>query len=111
MREGLQKSVISKNEVIYIDESIFSGKHLPKRAWSGKRKNIKPTMMLIQESCLAVVAAISKDRGLIGFRYQEKSFKSTDFLNFVKELRQNTEQESFSIVLDNCSIHKGKILQ
>ena len=60
---------------------------------------------------MAAVAAISKDRGLIDFEFRQGSFKSEDFLSFIKRLRENTEAPRFAILLDNCSIHKGKILK
>ena len=65
-------------------------------------------MMLHQEKATAVIAAISSRFGLIHYDMTETSFDGMNFKAFLQYLRQQIYEPRFSIVLDNCSIHKTK---
>ena len=65
-------------------------------------------MMLHQEKATAVIAAISSKFGLIHYDEKESSFDSVNFKEFLQYLRGQIQENSFAIVLENCSIHRTK---
>ena len=94
-------------ELVFCDECLFNGKQLPNAAWSSKGENLQQQHMRKFEPCMAVVAAISSERGLIHYLMREKSIKAVDFLEFLKELKEKSPNR-IVLMLDNASIHKGK---
>lgn len=44
-----------------------------------------PLTMLHYEPCWAVAVAINKDIGLVHYSIREKSFKTDDFVQFIKD--------------------------
>ena len=79
------------------------------KSWSSKGINLMPTSMLKNEKALAVVGAISYDRGWIHQKIVERSFNSETFLEFLKELKEMTNNKCI-LLLDNASIHKTKVV-
>ena len=104
--------MLSQNkEVIFLDECVFSQKCYMKSAWSAPKTNITQSHKLNNQKCVAVIGAISAQRGLIHWDYRTKSIKSTDFVQFLHKLynlRRNRKE--LHIVLDNCAVHKTKFV-
>ena len=50
--------------IIYLDETMFTRKTVPKTEWSRKKENLTVDMDKLDEPTLAVLAAISKENGV-----------------------------------------------
>ena len=59
------------------------------------------------EPTLAVLAAISKERGLEHFKIFEKSVNIPKFKGYLQELRSRNGEEKIALFLDNLSAHKS----
>ena len=110
-REGVRNAMERGRALVWVDESIYNQRLCQRFAWSRKGDNMTPTTMLHDEPSFAVVVAITAPQGLLHFRIRPKSFKTDDFLQFVKELRNELGGGQFDLVLDNCTIHKTKKLK
>ena len=69
-----------------------------------------PRCLAKGEPCVAVVGAMSAERGWLGQMLRPKSVKGADFLEFVKEL-QAKSFTGLTLLLDNASIHKTKAVR
>ena len=69
-----------QNELVQIDEAVFSDKGFQKTAWSLPGQNINISAHFKQKGCIAVVAAISSQRGLICHHVEESSINKTSFI-------------------------------
>ena len=63
--------------------------------------------MVKYENCLAVVGAISAERGSIVNHTRPKSIKGVDFLAFLKMLKE-LSPDPMTLLLDNASVHRMK---
>ena len=60
---------------------------------------------------LLIVAAASKNSGLMHFKAFKKAFKGVDFAEFIKELIYIMKDRKYILFTDNCNIHKWKLVQ
>jgi hypothetical protein len=67
------------DQLILIDECIFSVKTFNPLAWSASRRNVAQVRRLGAQKCVAVVAAVSADGGLILFERRPSSFNGYHF--------------------------------
>ena len=94
-------------EMYSIDESIFHQRVVVKKTWSQPYKNVVPVHQLKCEPALAVVGAMSNKRGWLGHYVRAKSIRAVDFIEFLKQLRGESQEEKV-LILDNASIHLTK---
>ena len=106
MVSNVDKCVNDGSELIFVDESIFKPRDFRKRAYMSKYENVNFNVPRSQESALAVVAAISKFRGLIHYQIRERSHNGESFREFMRALRKRCVEKRVVVLLDNCSIHK-----
>jgi hypothetical protein len=91
-----------------MDECVFSHKSYQKLAWAEKHTNIIQSQSLGSQPCVAVMAAVSIDKGLILFHKRPKSFNAKSFCDFLEDLRDSLGHDRpAKIMLDNCRIHKA----
>jgi hypothetical protein len=55
--------------------------------------------------------AVSAKRGIIGYAMTKKAFNATKFKFFIEKLRSVTEPSRCIYFIDNCRIHKTRIVQ
>ena len=89
-------------EIIMLDECLFNQKQVMNRAWMIAHKNVIPTVMWPSQKCVAVLAAISNQRGLVNYYFRESSIKSADYVDFLEDLRCMSGDAPLIILLDNC---------
>ena len=62
----------------------------------------------MQEPTLAVLASISKEKGLEHYRIFDNSVNIPKFKEFLQELRENNGDEKIALFMDNLSAHKSE---
>ena len=77
----------SAEEIVYLDECVFSHKSYKHMAWSQKLDNITQCESLGAQPAVAVLAAVSIRQGLILWHLRPKSFNAQSFCDFLDDLR------------------------
>lgn len=67
MRQQIMNAFLTSQEIILLDECIFSSKYCQRQAWAPANHNVTLLRHLVQQPCLAVIAAVSAERGMIDF--------------------------------------------
>ena len=97
-------------DVVHIDETTCSMKTFQQHAWAAVNKNVESKQMMIDEPKIAILLAASPNRGVIAYMIKTKAFNNNDFLEFLSNLRNNIIAQPFTVLLDNCSIHKTQMV-
>ena len=107
----MQEHVMSgppPDQLILIDECIFSAKTYKPMAWSGKGRNVAQCRQMGSQRCVAVVAAVSAADGLILFERRPSSYNGHQFSEFMQRLSAKVVDRPMTVLLDNCKIHKTR---
>ena len=80
---------------------------MPKMDYCHQGKNMAADLAHLVEPTLAVLAAISKEKGLEHFKIFEKSVNIAKFKGYLQELRSQNGDEKIALFLDNLSAHKS----
>ena len=78
-----RKLTRAKNEgrrVIFCDETMISRKTIKPTEWARKNENMTVDEAKLNEPTLAILASISKEKGLEHYRIFEKSVNTTKFI-------------------------------
>ena len=70
-------------EVILIDEAVFSQKSCKPYAWAAAGSNVVASAWWKSQPCVAVCGAVSEQRGLICSMQRPKSFNQDSFIEFL----------------------------
>jgi hypothetical protein len=81
-----------------------------KKTWSHKNDNIKILDMRNKVKTKAVIAGISVDRGLESYLVKDKSIKSEEYIEFLRQLRTIYPEDRLVLFLDNLQIHKSRVV-
>ena len=100
LKRAVTNSTDASVELVFCDETIFSGKYMQKKAWAAKGQNVTPLVMLYSEPCIAAVIAISARKGLLAYGIRPKSFKAVDFVEWLTYLRGRVSRKYLWIILD-----------
>ena len=94
--------------IVYLDETCFTRKTMTDTEWTLPKENVTIDEAKINEPCLALLAAISKDKGLEHYRVFPKSVNVKKFKEWLQELRDQNGNDKMCLFLDNLSAHKSK---
>ena len=94
--------------VIYIDEICFTRSMVPKTEYSAKGKNMAADLVHLKEPTLAVLSAISKEKGQEHFMIFDDSVNVTKFKKYLQELRDKNGDDKIALFLDNLSAHRSE---
>ena len=64
MKSALAKAKAEGYRIIYLDETVFTRKTMTDTEWALPKENVTIDVAKIAEPCLALLAAISKEKGL-----------------------------------------------
>jgi len=108
LKSDVSKITDAGEELIFLDECLFNQRHVLNKAWMLKGFNVQPEVMWPASKCVAVLAAISSERGLVHYMCRERSIKSSDYCEFLDDLRRKSGERTLHILLDNCKVHRSK---
>ena len=83
MKRMLTKARNDGYRVIYIDEICFTRSTVPKTEYSAKGKNMAADLVHLKEPTLAVLSAISKEKGQEHFMIFDDSVNVTKFKKYL----------------------------
>ena len=103
---ALQAAFRAKERVIYIDEVVFTKTTIPRLDYAPKYSNQTVDEKDFYSKYLAVIAAISADRGVDTILIYDQAVNRFDIIEFLKHLRSLNEDRRLHVFLDNLSAHK-----
>ena len=107
MKRELAKAKRDGYRIIYLDETVFTRKTLAASEWALPKENVTVDVAKIDEPCLALLAAISKEKGREYYRTYPRSVNVQKFKEWLKELRGRNEDAPIALFLDNLSAHRS----
>ena len=94
--------------IVYIDETMFTRKTLPETEWSLPKENMQVDLKRLEEPTLALLAGISKEKGLEHCQIFKRSVNVDKFMDYLQKLRAANGHEKIALFLDNLSAHTSK---
>ena len=94
--------------IIYLDETCFTRSTMPKVEYSLQGQNMPADLANRNEPTLAVLAAISKEKGQEHYRIFDDSVNVSKFKEYLQELRALIPDEKVALFMDNLSAHRSE---
>ena len=107
MKSALAKAKAEGYRIIYLDETCFTRKTMLDMEWALPGENVTLDVAKINEPCLALLAAISKGKGLEHYRIFPKSVDTKKFKEWLRELRELNGDDKICLFMDNLSCHRS----
>ena len=93
--------------MVYVDEVVFTKASIPTLDYAAKYSNQTVDEKDFYSRYLAVVAAVSADRGVDAIMIFNHALDKQNFIEFLKHLRSINEDKKLHCFLDNLKVHKG----
>ena len=84
---------------------MFTRKTIRNEEWSPPKENVRIDQAKLNEPTLAMIPAISMEKGQEHYKIYKKSVNTEKFVEYLKELRQFTADEKVCIFMDNIKSH------
>ena len=104
----LTKAKTDGYRVVYIDETMFTRKTVPLEEWALPKQNMSVDLAKLEEPTLALLAGISKEKGLEHCQIFPKSVNVDKFFEYLAKLRAANGDAKIALFLDNLSAHTSK---
>jgi len=105
MKRLLTRAKNDGYRIIYLDETCFTRTTVAEAEWSLPRENTRVDQVHMNEPTLALLAAISKEKGQEHFMVFPKSVNVQKFKQYLTALRQATGEDKVCLFMDNLSAH------
>ena len=94
--------------VVMVDEMMVTKSTLPTHDWTRPNTNHELDLSQIDTRAIAVVGAVSRERGVELIMTFRKSVDMVKFRTFLEELRRLNPFDDMMLVLDNLQVHKSE---
>ena len=94
--------------IVYLDETFFTRSTVPKAEYCLKGQNVAADLVHMTEPTLAVLSAISKEKGQEHYQVFEYSVNVAKFKQYLQELRDKNKEEKIALFMDNLSAHRSE---
>ena len=102
------KMAIERNfRIIQLDETCVTKRTIPTHAWTQKKTNIQLDQRLIYNEVKAILAAVSREKGVDHVQIFRNSVTKAKFKIFLENLRSKYPFDDIILVMDNLSVHKS----
>jgi len=94
---------MAKNDgyrIVYLDETMFTRKTVADLEWALPGENVQVDLAKLDEPTLAVLSAISKERGQEHYQIFEKSVKINGFKEWMVKLRELNGDDKICLFMD-----------
>jgi hypothetical protein len=108
MHLAVKTSRLRDKKLIWVDEAVFTFNTFSTGAWSSKYSSIQVSDADAKIKTIALVAAISEDRGLEAYALHPRSINTEQFVQFIELLSEMFSGSEFSMFMDNLQVHKTK---
>jgi hypothetical protein len=86
MYEAVKRARLRDKKLVWVDEAVFTFNTFSTKAWAGKYTSIEIKDADMRVPTVALVAAISEDRGLEAYALHPRSISSHEFIRFINLL-------------------------
>ena len=107
MKRQMTRAKRDGYRIIYLDETMFTRKTVAETEWALPGENMTVDQAKLDEPTLALLAAISKDKGLEHYRVFPKSVDAAKFIEWLRELRDRSGNDKIALFLDNLPCHRS----
>ena len=80
---------------------------MPKREYTVKGENMPADLAHLNEPTIAVLSAISKEKGQEHYRLYDYSVNTQKFKEYLNELREQNGKDNIALFMDNLAAHKS----
>ena len=108
MKRLLKRAKNDGYRIIYLDEICFTRSSVPKTEYCLQNQNMPADLVHLSEPTLAVLSAISKDKGQEHFKIFKDSVNVNKFKQYLQELRNKSGEDKIALFMDNLSAHKSE---
>ena len=105
MKRELAKAKKDGFRVVYLDETMFTRKTVPKTEYCLPRKNMTVDQAMLDEPTLAMLMGISKEKGHELHMIFDFSVNVTKFKEWLAKLREITGEDRVCLFMDQLSAH------
>ena len=108
MKRDITKARHDGYRIVYIDETVFTRKTFSDKEWCLPQQNVTIDQDQLNETTLALLSGISREKGQEHFKIFEKSVNIPKFKQYLEELREKNPGEKIALFMDNLSVHISK---
>ena len=106
LAEDVRSAHLQSFRILYCDEMMVTKRSIPKSDWSLKYKNTGLDFNQLNNGAIAVLAAVSREKGVELVMTFKRSVNVPKFKVFLEELRRRNPFDSMLIVFDNLAVHR-----
>lgn len=107
LAQDLKLAIERGRKIIQLDEFVVTKHTWPTHAWTRQKENIPVDQSQAYNKVLAVVLAVSRERGIELVDIYERSINKPKFKLFLERLRALNFWSDVTLVMDNLSVHKS----
>ena len=107
LAQDLQLALERGRKIIQLDEFVVTKHTWPTHAWTRQKENIPVDQSQAYNKTIAVILAVSRERGIELVDIYEKSINRQKFKLFLERLRAHNFYNDVTLVMDNLSVHKS----
>ena len=107
LTEDLNSAHIQGFKIIQIDEMMVTKRTLPSHCWSNAHSNTTMDLSWIDTKPVAVIGAVSREKGIELIMTFPKSINIVKFKVFLEELRALNPFENMILMMDNLGLHRS----
>ena len=93
--------------IVQLDEMMVTKRTFPTHDWSAKYTNHQMDLSRTDTTAIAVVAAVSREKGVECLLTFKQSITVSKFKVFLEELRSRAPFDNMILVMDNLAVHKS----
>ena len=94
--------------ILYLDETMVTRSTVPLTEYCHPKQNMTVDMVRLNEPTLALLSAVSKEKGQEHYKIFELSVNIPKFKQYLQELKQANNQDKLCIFMDNLSTYTSK---
>lgn len=108
VKRGLTRARNLGFRIVYIDETMFTRKTVPLAEWTLPKENMSVDQDRLNEPTLALLAGISKEKGLEHCQVFKKSVDGDKMVDYLGKLRAANPDDKICLFMDNLRVHKSE---
>ena len=108
MKRLLTRAKNDGYRLVYADETMVTRKSVKDTEWARKHENMTVDQAKLNEPTLALLASISKEKGLEHWQLFPKSVNVQKFKEWLAGLRAATGEDKVCIFMDNLGAHTSE---
>ena len=107
LQADIQSAVIQGFKLLQLDEMMITKHTYLKFEWAKKHQNAETSYQQVNRGAIAVIAAISRERGIEALMQFKQSVNVAKYLVFLDEIRRQNQFNNVLIIADNLLVHKN----